>query len=131
MKIALLNDNDEIISYKDKLIVHTEGLLHRAFSIVIFNSNNEILLQKRAPDKYHSGSLWTNTCCSHLPEGNEMSQFIHTRLKQEMGFDCELNFLEKFHYKTTFENGLIENEIDYLYTGKFDGNPSPDISEVS
>jgi len=130
MKIALVNDNDEIIGYEDKLIVHQKGLKHRAFSIVVFDNKNNILIHQRAKDKYHSADLWTNTCCSHLSEYENMETIIHSRLKEEMGFDCQLNFLKKFEYYIEFENGLIENEIDHLYVGYFNGIPNPSAEEV-
>jgi isopentenyl-diphosphate delta-isomerase len=130
-KIALVNQNDEIIGYEDKQLVHLKGILHRAFSIVIYNQSGEMLLQKRASDKYHSGGLWTNTCCSHLVETVDFEEYLHQRLKYEMGFDCELIFHSKFHYKVKFESGLFENEIDHLYTGKWIGIPCPNMEEVS
>jgi isopentenyl-diphosphate delta-isomerase len=131
IKIAIVNQNDEVIGFEDKQKVHLDGLLHRAFSIVVYNNSDEILLQKRASDKYHSGGLWTNTCCSHLVETLDFDEYVHERLKFEMGFDCELTFFLKFHYKVKFESGLYENEIDHLYTGKWSGEPNPHKEEVS
>lgn len=122
-KIALVNEFDEIIGYEDKLKVHKLGLLHRAFSIFIFNDKNQLLLQKRAKTKYHSGSLWTNTCCSHMIENMHFEKYIHERLKYEMGFDTNLNFLFKFNYKIQLENYLFENEIDHVFTGIYCENP--------
>ncbi len=129
-KIALLDTDDNIIGFEDKLIVHQKGLLHRAFSIFIFNDKGEVLLQKRAATKYHSPSLWTNTCCSHLIENSDFEEYIHERLKDEMGFDCELEFKFSFHYKIKFSNGLTENEIDHVYFGKWNGTPIPNPKEV-
>lgn len=128
--IALVNQNDEVIGYDHKLVVHQKGLLHRAFSIFVFNSKREILLQRRALEKYHSAGLWTNTCCSHLPKGFQMESFIHQRLKEEMGFDCNLKYVETFKYYVDFQNGMIENEVDHIYFGLFEGEPSPDPAEV-
>lgn len=130
-KIAIVNENDEITGFDEKLNVHLKGLLHRAFSCVVYNSSGEMLLQKRAVDKYHSGGLWTNTCCSHLVETLDFDEYLHQRLIHEMGFDCELKFHSKFHYKIKFENGLLENEIDHLYIGYWDGIPRPNPEEVS
>lgn len=130
-KIALVNQNDEVTGYEDKQIVHLDGLLHRAFSIVVYNPSGEILLQRRAPEKYHSGGLWTNTCCSHLVETLDFEEYVHQRLIFEMGFDCELTYHSKFHYKVKFDSGLFENEIDHLYIGKWNGTPNPNREEVS
>ena len=128
--IALVSPDNQITGYSPKLLVHQQGLLHRAFSVVIFNSAGEILMQKRAATKYHSGGLWTNTCCSHLVEGKDMETYIHERLQHEMGFDCDLKFAFTFHYTAKFDNGLIENEIDHVYTGKWDGIPTPHPTEA-
>lgn len=129
-KIALLDINDIIIGYGDKLAVHQDGLLHRAFSILVFNDKNEVLLQKRASTKYHSPSLWTNTCCSHLVENQDFETYMHKRLQDEMGFDCDLSFQFSFHYKIKFENGLFENEIDHIYFGKWQGTPNINPDEA-
>lgn len=129
--IAIVNPNDEVIGFSDKASVHRKGLLHRAFSIFVFNSNEELMLHSRANDKYHSPGLWTNTCCSHLPDGMEMDQATHIRLDEEMGFDTDLQYVTKFHYRIEFGNGLIENEIDHIYVGYYDGIPNPDPVEVS
>ncbi|PKP36778.1 MAG: isopentenyl-diphosphate delta-isomerase [Bacteroidetes bacterium HGW-Bacteroidetes-15] len=129
--IALVNPNDEVVGFSDKNSVHREGLLHRAFSVFVFNSNGELMLHKRALDKYHSPGLWTNTCCSHLPQGMDMDQACHSRLYEEMGFDTELSYVTKFHYRVEFTNGLIENEIDHIYVGYFNGTPSPNPTEVA
>jgi isopentenyl-diphosphate delta-isomerase len=111
--ITLVDNKDNIIGYDEKIKVHIEGKLHRAFSIFITNSKDEILLQKRHTQKYHSGDLWSNSCCGH-PCCRETIEFAaHRRLVEEFGFECPLQYLYKFHYKTTFSNNLIENEIDY------------------
>ena len=128
--IALVSPSDRITGYAPKLLVHQQGLLHRAFSIVVFNDKGEMLLQKRATTKYHSGGLWTNTCCSHLIEGKDMETYMHERLQHEMGFDCDLKFAFSFHYTANFDNGLTENEIDHVYTGKWNGTPLPDPTEA-
>ena len=129
-QIALVNDNDIVIGYDDKLEVHKKGLLHRAFSVFIINNKNEMMLQRRSFQKYHSGGLWTNACCSHMLLGEEFAESIHSRLHEEMGFDCELEHVFNFRYKTTFDNGLTENELDHVYIGQFCGEPIPNKDEV-
>jgi isopentenyl-diphosphate delta-isomerase len=130
-KIAIVTNDDFIIGYEDKIKVHELGILHRAFSIFIFNDKNELLLQKRAANKYHSSSLWSNTCCSHLRFDEIMENAAHCRLKVEMGLNCNLKFIKKFSYKTSLINNLIENEIDYLYIGYTNTNPIINTNEVS
>lgn len=128
--IALVDINDKVIGYDDKMVVHRKGLLHRAFSIIVFNNKGQILLQRRALGKYHSAGLWTNTCCSHLHKEVEMETFVHQRLVEEMGFDCELKFIKTFHYRIDFQDGMIENELDHVYVGRFDSSPKPNPAEV-
>jgi isopentenyl-diphosphate delta-isomerase len=118
--IILVNESDEAIGVGEKLMVHQKALLHRAFSILVFNRQNELLIHQRAENKYHSSGLWTNTCCGHPNEAEEISKAAHRRLVEEMGFDCDLSFLFKFHYITTFENNLTENEIDHVFVGFYD-----------
>ena len=114
----------------DKLEAHKKGLLHRAFSVFIFNPKGEMLLQQRALDKYHSGGLWTNACCSHPMPGEETFAAARRRLREEMGFDTTLEKAFSFIYKTDFDNGLTEYEVDHVFTGTFDGIVKPDPSEV-
>ena len=114
----------------DKLEAHQRGLLHRAFSIFIFNNKGEMLLQQRAMDKYHSGGLWTNACCSHPMPGEETAIAAQRRLMEEMGFNTTLQEAFSFIYKTDFENGLTEHEVDHVFTGNYDGNVKPDVLEV-
>jgi len=130
-KIALVNNDNQIIGYEDKMKVHELGLLHRAYSIFIFNDNNELLLQKRASIKYHSPSLWSNTCCSHLLSNENMEEAIHRRLIEEMGFDCNLTFLKTITYKIQLDNKLIENEIDHIFVGYANLTPILNPNEVS
>ncbi len=129
--IAIVNKNDEIIGFQDKLYVHQVGILHRAFSIFIFNDKNEMLLQQRALSKYHSPGLWTNSCCSHAVEGEKFNKTIHSRLMEEVGMDCDLLFKFSFHYRFEFDNNLIENEIDHVYFGYYNDNPIPNPTEVN
>ncbi|MEO7522852.1 MAG: isopentenyl-diphosphate Delta-isomerase, partial [Ferruginibacter sp.] len=129
-QVILVNEKDEAVATMDKMEAHQKGLLHRAFSIFIFNRNGEMLLQQRAEEKYHSASLWTNACCSHPLPGEHVADAAHRRLKEEMGFDTEL--VEAFHftYKSVFENGLTEHEYDHVFTGVYDGAMNPDNREV-
>lgn len=129
-KVILVDKQNNELGVCDKLDAHQKGLLHRAFSILIYNSRGEVLLQKRAKNKYHSGGLWSNTCCSH-PQPNESTNVsIHLRLMEEMGFDCPLTHVGDFVYKIQFENGLIEYEFDSVFFGLFDGHPLPNPDEV-
>ncbi len=114
----------------EKLEAHTKGLLHRAFSVFVFNSKNELMLQRRAFGKYHSEGLWTNTCCSHPMDGETIIEAGHRRLIEEMGFDCELNEMFKFIYRANLDNGLIEHELDHVITGLSDKTPHINTNEV-
>ncbi len=115
----------------EKQEAHTKALLHRAFSVFIFNNQNELLLQQRALGKYHSAGLWTNTCCSHPRPGEDTLEAAHRRLKEEMGLDCELSEKFSFIYQTPFDNGLSEHELDFVFTGVFNGMPRINPSEVA
>lgn len=129
--VVLVNENNQEIGVMDKQEAHVKGLLHRAFSIFIFNSEGQLLLQQRALHKYHSGGLWTNTCCSHPRPGESTIDAAHRRLQEEMGFDCELTEKFNFLYKATFENGLVEHELDFIYTGFYNTNPIINAEEVN
>lgn len=128
--LILVDENDVEYGVMEKLQVHQSGFLHRAFSIFIFNSKGELLIQQRASGKYHSGGLWTNSCCSHPRQGESVAEAVTRRLKEEMGMVCETRFLFSFIYKATFENGLTEHEYDHVYFGMSDETPVPDKSEV-
>jgi isopentenyl-diphosphate delta-isomerase len=121
---------DKEIGPIEKMEAHYKGVLHRAFSILIFNSNNQLLLQKRHSEKYHSPGLWTNTCCSHPRFGESLQEAVYRRLKEEMGFTCELKEIFNFVYKVKFENDLAENEYDHVFTGIYDGEVVPSEEEV-
>ena len=118
--VILVDENDRETGLMEKQEAHEKGLLHRAFSIFIFNHKNELLLQQRALHKYHSAGLWTNTCCSHPRAGESIEQAAHRRLQEEMGFDCELYKKTSFIYKAEFENGLTEHEFDHILVGHYD-----------
>ena len=128
--VILVDQDDNAIGTMEKLEAHQRGLLHRAFSVVIFNSLGEILLQKRARSKYHSGGLWTNACCSHPLPDESMENAIRRKLKQEMGIDLKTEYAYKFIYRTHLDGGLIEHEYDHVYTGIFDGEPLINTDEV-
>jgi isopentenyl-diphosphate delta-isomerase len=130
-EVILVNEFDQPLGVLEKLEAHQKGLLHRAFSIFIFNDENELMLQRRAFDKYHSGGLWTNTCCSH-PDPNETVEVAcHRRLKEEMGFDTALEFVTSFIYKAELDQQLTEHEFDHVYIGKYNDRPVINESEVS
>ena len=128
--VILVDEEDRPRGLAEKMDAHLCGELHRAFSIFIFNDLGELLLQQRALDKYHSGGLWTNTCCSHPVEEMKLEDFARLRLKEEMGFDAPLEKLFDFLYRADMENGLIEHEFDHVLTGSYNGTVSPDPREV-
>jgi len=129
-RVILVDANDKQIGTMEKMEAHEKGLLHRAFSVLIFNSKGEMLLQKRAASKYHSGGLWTNTCCSH-PEPNESVESAgKRRLREEMGIDVQPTFSYKFTYKTSLDKNLIEHEIDHVLAAHYDGEPIINEHEV-
>ena len=129
-KVILVNERDEQIGLMPKLEAHEKAELHRAFSIFILNSKNEVMLQQRASQKYHSPLLWTNTCCSHQREGESNIHAGNRRLMEEMGFSTELKELFHFIYKAPFDNGLTEHELDHVMVGYFDGEPVINPEEV-
>lgn len=128
--IILVDKFDNEIGTMEKMEAHRKGLLHRAFSVLLFNSHGELLLQKRARNKYHSGGLWTNTCCSHPRPKESIQEAARRRLKQEMGIDLLPTFAFKFIYKTNLDQSLIEHEYDHVYIGVFDGIPKINQDEV-
>ena len=129
-KVVLVTHEDNAIAVMDKLEAHQKGLLHRAFSIFIFNRDGKMLLQQRAANKYHGGSLWTNACCSHPQWDEDIRQSAAQRLKYEMGISCELKQLFRFTYRADVENNLIEHEVDYIFAGCTDAEPIINMAEV-
>lgn len=129
-QVILVNEHDEQIGLMSKLEAHEKAVLHRAFSIFLFNSKGELLLQQRAASKYHSPLLWTNTCCSHQRQGESNIEAGRRRLQEEMGIDCELKEVFSFIYKAPFDNGLTEHELDHVMVGEFDGEPIINRDEV-
>ena len=129
--VILVDQHDTQIGTMPKLEAHQKGVLHRAFSVFIFNTKGEILMQQRALDKYHSAGLWSNTCCSH-PAPNESNEAAaNRRLQEEMGMTCEINSVFSFTYKAEFGNGLIEHEFDHVFFGISDVLPSINKAEVN
>lgn len=128
--VILVNENDEQIGLMPKLEAHEKAVLHRAFSVFVLNSKNEIMLQQRAHQKYHSPLLWTNTCCSHQREGETNIEAGSRRLFEEMGFKTELKELFHFIYKAPFDNGLTEHELDHVMIGYYNEAPVINPEEV-
>lgn len=128
--VILVNEQDEPIGLMEKMEAHEKALLHRAFSVFVINSKNEIMLQQRAAHKYHSPLLWTNTTCSHQREGETNIQAGMRRLQEEMGFSTPLKELFSFIYKAPFDNGLTEHELDHVMIGQYDGEPNLNKDEA-
>lgn len=128
--VILVDENDQQIGLMEKMEAHEKGLLHRAFSVFIFNDENQLLLQQRAKDKYHSGGLWTNTCCSHPREGESLLDAGKRRLHEEMGFSCPIETVFSFIYKAELDNNLIEHELDHVLIGNYNEGPKPNPDEV-
>ncbi|GGD02190.1 isopentenyl-diphosphate Delta-isomerase [Hyunsoonleella pacifica] len=130
-KVILVNEQDEQIGLMPKMEAHEKALLHRAFSVFIFNDSNQLMLQQRALDKYHSPGLWTNTCCSHQRDGETNIEAGKRRLQEEMGFVVDLKESISFIYKAPFDNGLTEHEYDHVLLGKYSGVPKINPEEVA
>jgi len=130
-QVILVNEKDEQIGLMAKQEAHEKGVLHRAFSVFIFNDNEELLLQQRALNKYHSPGLWTNTCCSHQRDGEDSVHAGIRRLQEEMGFTTTLKKTTSFIYKAPFDNGLTEHEFDHILVGRFNGTPDINPEEVA
>lgn len=129
--VILVDENDNPVGTMPKMEAHEKAMLHRAFSVFILNANDEVLLQQRANDKYHSAGLWTNTCCSHPHPGEDTLGAARRRLKEEMGMEADLQFVFKFMYKAPFDNLLTEHEIDHVFIGKSDQLPVINPEEVA
>jgi isopentenyl-diphosphate delta-isomerase len=130
-EVILVNENDEAIGVMDKMEVHRQGLLHRAFSVFIFDSKGRMLLQQRSEEKYHGALLWTNACCSHPYPGEEVLAAAERRLKEELGFNSKLEKIFSFTYKAAVENDLIEHEFDHVFAGEYEGEIFVDPGEVA
>jgi len=129
--VILVNENDQQVGLMPKQEAHEKGVLHRAFSVFIFNDKNELMLQQRAIGKYHSPGLWTNTCCSHQRDGEESIDAGRRRLREEMGFDTGLKEVLSFIYRAPFDNGLTEHEYDHIMIGYYNGSPIINKDEVT
>jgi len=129
-EVILVNENDEEIGVMDKMEAHKKGLLHRAISVFIFNSNNEWLLQQRAQHKYHSGLLWSNASCTHPMGGEDEISAANRRLEEEMGMEASLEKLFSFQYKAYLDSDLIEHELDHIFVGYTNQKPDINPAEV-
>ena len=129
--VILVDEEDNKIGLMPKMLAHEKALLHRAFSVFIFNDKNELMLQQRALEKYHSPGLWTNTCCSHQRDGEDNIQAGMRRLYEEMGFETDLEESVSFIYKAPFDNGLTEYEFDHVLVGRYNEEPKINADEVA
>jgi isopentenyl-diphosphate Delta-isomerase len=129
-EVILVDARDNVTGSLEKMQAHQQGLLHRAFSIFIFNTKGEMLLQQRAMNKYHSGGLWTNACCSHPLPGEETARAAERRLKEELGFETTIHKIFDFVYNADMGNGLTEHEFDHVFAGEYDGDISFNKEEV-
>lgn len=129
-KVILVDESDNQLGLMEKMEAHEKGLLHRAFSVFVLDKNGDLLLQQRAKSKYHSGGLWTNTCCSHPRDGETTIAAAHRRLEEEMGFDCEIEKMFHFIYRAELDQGLTEHELDHLFVGYSDVDPNINPDEV-
>ncbi|TMM31015.1 isopentenyl-diphosphate Delta-isomerase [Polaribacter aestuariivivens] len=129
-QVILVDTNDQQIGLMEKIEAHEKALLHRAFSVFIFNKKGELMLQQRAASKYHSPLLWTNTCCSHQREGESNIEAGKRRLQEEMGFTTELKEVFSFMYKAPFDNGLTEHEFDHVMVGNYEEAPKLNKKEA-
>lgn len=130
--VVLVDENDHPIGSAPKLDVHERGLLHRAVSLLLRDDMGRFLLQRRADGKYHSGGLWSNTCCGHPRPGESIEHAALRRLRAEMGIlECRVRRVSSFLYRTAVGNGLVEHEVDHVVVGEWTGEPAPDPAEVS
>ncbi|MFN8289435.1 MAG: isopentenyl-diphosphate Delta-isomerase [Chitinophagaceae bacterium] len=130
-EVVLVDEKDQPCGVMEKMEAHRQGVLHRAFSVFIFTATGEMLLQQRAPGKYHSGGCWTNACCSHPFPGEDTAAAAKRRLKEELGFETPLEKIFDFVYKAGFDNGLTEHEFDHVFAGEYEGSFNPHPDEVS
>jgi len=130
-KVILVDERDRQTGTMEKIEAHEKALLHRAFSIFIFNDRGEMMLQKRSLSKYHSPGLWTNACCSHPRPGESLKEATRRRILEEMGFQCKMNEVFSFIYKAAFDHGLTEHELDHVFFGVYNGAPEINLEEVA
>jgi len=129
-QVILVDERDNALGAMEKMEAHRRAVLHRAFSVFVFNDRGEMLIHRRAIEKYHSGGLWTNACCSHPREGETTEEAAHRRMMEEMGFDCEMQEEFSFIYRAELDNELTEHELDHVFFGRFNGIPTPNPEEV-
>ena len=129
--VILVDENDRAIGTMEKMEAHQKGVLHRAFSVLLFNAKGELLIQKRSASKYHSAGLWTNTCCSHPRPDETLTEAATRRLQEEMGIQVDIEPLYSFIYRVNLDGGLIEHELDHVLIGHFDGEPKLNHNEAS
>jgi isopentenyl-diphosphate Delta-isomerase len=129
--VILVNGQDEATGIMEKMEAHRLGLLHRAFSVFIFDAGGRMLLQQRAETKYHGGLLWTNACCSHPFPGEDVADAARRRLEEELGMTTPLEKIFSFTYRAEVENGLVEHEFDHVFAGRYEGPMRPDPAEVA
>ena len=129
--VILVDAEDHELGTMEKIEAHEKAVLHRAFSVFIFNDSGELMLQQRAAHKYHSPLLWTNTCCSHQRLGESNIEAGKRRLREEMGFEVDLDEKFYFIYKAEFDNGLTEHELDHVMLGYYNGEPTINPQEVA
>jgi isopentenyl-diphosphate delta-isomerase len=131
ISVILVDENDEFMGYGDKLEVHRKGLLHRAFSVFLYDDQGQMLIQQRALTKYHAGGLWANTCCGHPFPGEEPLEAANRRLFEELGLRSDLKPLTHIYYKKLLDHGMIEHEYVHVFQGRFDGSAmAPDPQEI-
>ena len=129
-EVILVNEQNEVLGVMEKMEAHRKGLLHRAFSIFVFDKEGRMLLQQRSPEKYHGARLWTNTCCSHPYPGEKTEEAAIRRLEEELGFITPLKEIFSFTYRAEVENGLVEHEFDHVFAGEYEGRIVPNENEV-
>ena len=129
--LVLVDAEDKEVGLMEKMEVHRCGLLHRAFSVLLYNEQGEMLLQQRALLKYHGGGLWTNACCSHPKPGEKLEDAVNRRLKEELGLTSDCRKIHHFIYRAELDNGLIEHEFDYIFVGLAKDTPQINEEEVA
>jgi len=128
---VLVDETDGFLGTAEKLAAHHQGLRHRAVSVLVFDVLDRVLLQRRAAGKYHSGGLWSNTCCGHPVPGEASREAAERRLREELGLRIPLGYLTTFSYRTAVSDHLIEHELDHVFVGRTNRAPTPDPAEVA
>lgn len=128
--MILVDTDDNEVGKMEKMQAHEEAALHRAFSVFLFNDKGEMLIHRRAKEKYHSGGLWTNACCSHPRPGEQTEAAAHRRMQEELGMDCEIDAQFTFLYKKALDHGLTEHELDHVFIGKYEQLPDFNEEEI-